>query len=292
MLEKIQFSDTVMGKITKDALMNWNGLSEQEAKDKVEELGSADKANNEVTYGSQISSIEGIAQILGLSKDEIEIMTSDINTKTAVSEELANKVKTKMEERGLNISIIDVLSVIHDNWVQGNGNKFEDPKRMGKLYQFVDLKLLDFEEAKADLLFLKPILEGSGITVDEIALQQEFLHEQKEFLEENGIKNKEDLQKRLGQGAEFYPALKGVTTTKGKTAEPELITDRLQDSLILEKMTDQVAEKAKVQEKESTVKMDQIEEIAESEKISKLNDTTKDIKESELGKDNKEQGRE
>lgn len=276
MAEEVNFENTVMGKITKDALINWNQLSEEEANKKVSEMGSAEKANAEVTYGSELSSISGIANILGLSKDEIETMTSDIYTREAVSQELANKVKTKMEERGMNSSIIDVLSVIHDGWVKDNGNKFEDPKRMKKLYQFVDLKLLNFGEAKADLLFLKPILEASGITVDEVALEQEFLKEQKEFLEEKGITNKSELQDYLKNGSKSYSALEGVTTTKGKTAEKELITDRLQDTQILEEMTNQVAEKVNINEK-AKIGVDQVQEVAEGLNRSNLENTEKDV---------------
>ncbi len=282
MADEVKFSETVMGKITQGALMNWNGLSAEEAAAKTEELGDAKTASDNVTYGSEMASIEGISQILGLSKEEIEIMTNDINTREAVSQELAEKVKTQLEERGLNASVIEILSVIHDNWVKSNGNKFEDPKRMGKLYQFVDLKLLDFKEAKLDLLFLKPILEANGIELDEVALQQEFLQEQREFLEANGIKDKVDLQEKLGQGASFYPPLEGVTTSKGKTAEPELITDRLQDSTIIESMTEQVAQRAQVPERtKETVSIEQIEEVAETLPISQVKGTIADIRTSE-----------
>ena len=282
MADEVKFSETVMGKITQGALMNWNGLSAEEAAAKTEELGDAKTASDNVTYGSEMASIEGISQILGLSKEEIEIMTNDINTREAVSQELAEKVKTQLEERGLNASVIEILSVIHDNWVKSNGNKFEDPKRMGKLYQFVDLKLLDFKEAKLDLLFLKSILEANGIELDEVALQQEFLQEQREFLEANGIKDKVDLQEKLGQGASFYPPLEGVTTSKGKTAEPELITDRLQDSTIIESMTEQVAQRAQVPERtKETVSIEQIEEVAETLPISQVKGTIADIRTSE-----------
>lgn len=285
------FENTIMGKITQDALMNWNGLSKEEAEQKASELGSAEKANAEVTYGSEINSINGIAQILGLSTDEIKTLTNDVNTREAVSQDLAAKVKSKMEERGLETSVIDVLSVIHDGWVQDNGNKFEDPKRMGKLYQFVDLKLLDYGEAKADLLFLQPILEASGIKLDEVALEQEFLKEQKEFLQEKGITNREDLKSNLKKGAEFYGALAGITTTKGKTAEPELITDRLQDTQVLETMTNQVAEKTqldKVQNK-STVSLDQIEEVATTLSSQELSRVESDFVKQQEKKQEKEQ---
>lgn len=286
------FENTIMGKITQDALMNWNGLSKEEAEQKTRELGSAEKANAEVTYGSEINSINGIAQILGLSSDEIKTLTNDVNTREAVSQDLAAKVKSKMEERGLEASVIDVLSVIHDGWVRDNGNKFEDPKRMGKLYQFVDLKLLDYNEAKADLLFLQPILEASGIKLDEVALEQEFLKEQKEFLQENGIKNREDLKSNLEKGAEFYEALEGITTTKGKTAEPELITDRLQDTQVLEEMTNQVAEKTQLDklQNKSTVSLDQVEEIAITLSLQELSKVESDfVKQKESQQEKKQE---
>ena len=35
-----------------------------------------------------------------------------------------------------------------------------------KDYQFVDLRLLSYEEVESDLIFLKPILEGCNIEMD------------------------------------------------------------------------------------------------------------------------------
>ena len=97
-------------------------------------------------------------------------------------------------------------------------------------------------------------------------------------MEEHGIRNKEDLKEKLGQGDKFYTSLKDVTTTKGKTTEPVLISERLQDSLILEQMTDQVAQKAQVPEKEVIVKMEDVAEVAESLTQTELVNITKDIR--------------
>ena len=64
-MEEIEFKNTVMGQITRDALMNWNQLSLEEAEEKVQEYGNAEVASNSVTYGSELSSVRGIAQAIG-----------------------------------------------------------------------------------------------------------------------------------------------------------------------------------------------------------------------------------
>lgn len=307
MAEDVRFSETILGNIVKDATINWDyeheTMEEKEAaaQEKLEAISNLPTVEDRVaearnTVGPSVDlSIKGIAEVAGLTDTEMKQLENDVNTRGTISDDLAQKVRTALGEQGKDKSIVEILSIIHDGWVTvskinsetgaveyTNGNKFEDPKRMGKLYQFVDLKLLDFGEAKLDLLFLRPILEANGIELDEVALQHEFLHEQKAFLEANGIKDTVDLKEKLGQGAAFYPPLEGVTTSKGKTAEPELITDRLQDSLIIEKMTEQVAQRAQVPERtKESVSIEQIEEVAETLPKSKVSETTKDIRNSE-----------
>ena len=153
----MELKDTVMGQITKDALINWNGLTEEEAREKVQEFGTAENARDNVTYGSEIAAIEGIAKVVELSEEEKEALTEAIYTQSAVPEEIAEKMRGKFSFN--KSAVISVLSDIHDNWVRDNGNKFDG--RM-KNYQFVDLRLMPFgnDGATADLLFVKPILEA------------------------------------------------------------------------------------------------------------------------------------
>ena len=94
-----------------------------------------------------------------------------------------------MEVRGLETSIVEILGTIHDNWIRDNGNKFDDPKRSKKLYQFVDLRAMTFNEdgALVDLKFLQPIMEGSRIEVDLEKLEEELLRGQKEYMEAHGM---------------------------------------------------------------------------------------------------------
>jgi hypothetical protein len=240
-MEEIEFKNTVMGQITRDALMNWNQLSLEEAEEKVQEYGNAEVASNNVTYGSELSSVRGIAQAIGLTEEQAKQLEIDINTKDKVSPELASEINKKIQSKGLEETIIEILGVIHDGWVKDNPNKFE---ARPKNYQFVTLKLLDFKEASLDLLFLQPILEACGISIDIEALQDKFLQEQDEYLKEQSIYSHDDLVKKLSMGEEFYPVLEGLETNKGvKGGEKTLITDLLKDKEIVEKMASQVEER-------------------------------------------------
>lgn len=240
----MEFKKTVMGGIARDALMNWNGLSREEAETKVEEFGTADVARDNVTYGSELNSIKGIAKAIGLDEKQVEQLTNDINTQSQVSTDLAKEIRARIESKGLEGTIIEILSVVHDGWVRDNANKFE---ARPKNYQFVDLRLLDFKEASLDLLFLQPILEACGIEINIKELKEKFLQVQEEFKKENGIVSERTLAEKISTGAEFYPVLEGLETNKGvKGGEKVLITDLLKDEEILHKMVSQVSDKANV----------------------------------------------
>lgn len=206
----MELKDTIMGQITKDALMNWNELTEEEAERKVQDLGTVENARDNVTYGSEIAAIEGIAKVVELSDEEKETLTEAIYTQDSVPEKIAEKMREKLS---VSKSVIGVLSYIHDNWVRDNGNKFDG--RM-KNYQFVDLRLMPFgnDGATADLLFVKPILEAAGIEINMDELEGSFEMEQRELLEVNGIDSMEKLTEKIAEGTGFYPALEGVQTNR------------------------------------------------------------------------------
>lgn len=311
MAEEVRFSDTILGNIVKDATINWDyehSTMEEKvaaAQAKVDTIGMLPTVAERVseaknTVGISVDdSIKGIAEVAGLSEDEKRQLTEDINTKGRISPELAQKVAKAFEMNGKESSIIKVLSIVHDGWVRdvkrdpetneivkyNNGRKFEDPGRMKKLYQFTPLQLLNFGEAKLDLLFLKPLLDNMGIEVDEQTLETVFLQEQQAFLDAHGIKDTKDLKAKLQEGAAFYPALEGI---KGATGD--LITDRLAaEDFSLDMMTEQVAKNARVPEKaKETVDLDQVQEVAETLTKSVADKTTLDIRTSETpGKDDK-----
>jgi len=287
-MAQVEFKDTVMGQITRDALMNWNGLSMEDAERQVQEYGGAEQASNNVTYGSEMNSIKGIAQAIGLTEEQTNQLIIDVNTQNKVSPELAAEISSKMQTKGLEQTIIEILDVVHDGWVKDNPNKFE---ARPKNYQFVTLKLLDFKEASLDLLFLQPILEACGLDINSMALKDEFLQEQEQYLQEQSIYSHDDLVEKLSSGAEFYPMLEGLETNKGvKGGEKTLITDLLKDPAIVEKMASQVEERVaypslSLEPKEAELQSLEAEEktISEAERLIKSLDKGKEKDSQQIG---------
>ena len=314
-----KFKDTIMGKMTKGAILNWGENdennnwfrpTEEQAEAMISEGGlkigkksfdysSSDKATNGKTYGSEIAAIKGLVDLIskseGLSQEEqtelMEQMKKEVYTKSRLSLELAARIRYAMEEKGIEASTIEVLGTIHDNWVKDNGNNFDAPKRAKKLYQFTDLRLMTYKDdgAIADLLFLQPILEGAGIELDvQGKLKEEFEKQQKEYMAEHGITDSKGLRNYLKNLGETYPTIEGVTTTKGQKDDKEngiivpryKITDELQNPEILERMTQQVSEKIGLNyEKEQSVPSAKVD--IDSTIMAKLDKASK-IKESEL----------
>lgn len=240
---------SILRKITKDALINWDYEHETEEEkervaeeklSKMENPKAGEPIENEVVYGSVESAIAGMKEILGLDGEIIARMRRDIVTAETMSPEVAQVIRNEISVD----KILDILTLIHNGWVRENGNKFE---ARPKNYQFTHLELLPFQEAVADLLFVEPILEATSVKVNREELKRRFLERQQEFLRSHKIYSRDDLQKALETGSKFYSPLEGVATNKGnKQGEAFLITDLLQDKEIAEKMALQIEEKAKL----------------------------------------------
>lgn len=265
-----KFKNTVMGKITIGAIKswgeedkegNWYRPTQEQAEEMVSEGGiyyGADAATNKKTYGSEKAAIKGIVKLIGdlegISEEEKLKLEEEIKeetyTKSKFSSKLTSRIRKAMEVKGIETSIVEVLSTIHDNWIKENGNKFDAPGREKKLYQFSDLRTMTYGDdgATADLLFLQPILEGAGIEVDvEGRLKDEFEKQQKEYLEKQGIKDSKGLRKYIRELEKNYPIITDVTTSKGKTINPPVkITNELKKPEILERMVEQIAGKLKI----------------------------------------------
>ena len=110
-----------------------------------------------------------------------------------------------------------------------------------KDYQFVDLRLLSYEEVKSDLIFVKPILEACGVDIEDKELERCFLNLQKQFLNENNIDSHEKLVNFLSKGGEAYYTLKGLETNKGiENGDYHSIEKMLKDREITEQMANQI----------------------------------------------------
>ena len=280
-----KFKNTIMGRITIGAIKSWgendeNGNwykpTQSQAEEMVSEGGvyyGAAVATSKKTYGSELAAINGIVNLIakteGISEEEQEKLKeqlkNEVYEKATLSEDLAVRIRKAMEVKGVEASVVEILSTIHDNWVKDNGNKFDAPKREKKLYQFGNLITMTYEDdgALADLLFLQPILEGAGIEVDvDGKLKAEFERQQREYMEKHGITDCKGLRAYVKNLEENYPVIKGVTTSKGKTINPPVrITDELKKTEVLERMVQQIAEKIKIKY-EREVDLSEIGDVA------------------------------
>lgn len=267
-----EFKDTIMGKMTIGAIKNWGENdkdgnwyrpTQEQAEAMVSEGGvypDAETATNNKTYGSELAAIDGLVELIakseGITPEETEAlkeqMKTEIYTQPTLSADLSARISGAMEVKGVEASILEVLATIHDNWVKSNGKKFDAPGREKKLYQFTDLRLMEYggDGATADLLFLQPILEGAGIEVDrDRKLKEEFESQKQEYLDKHGIKDLTSLRDYLMNSEENYPPLSGVMTTKGgKLTAAVSIIGELQNPEILDRMTSLVAAKNGIRE--------------------------------------------
>lgn len=225
--------DTIEIKIAKIAARNFG----QQEPQNLEEA-------KQITRGSEVSFIKGIISVLGLNSELEQQITEDIYTKDRISEEITEQIQSKIQKNGnANLKIIEMLSVVHDEWVRNNANDFLRVNKdengnnipINKEYQFVPLQMLSWKEVKSDLIFLKPILEAAGVKVDEKLIEQQFEIVQKEFLIDNGIDSIDRLKFKFKQGSNFYPTLAGLETKNGGNIDELLKKDE-----ILEVMSEQI----------------------------------------------------
>ena len=193
--------------IAKSALINWNGLTEEQATEKintesVEQLESQVYAMDSVKYA-----VIGIGKEIGLTEDEIaNFFTVVVNGPE--NSELFNLVTTKIsgisEQQKLNI-----LSVIHDGWVVSNSSEKTFNKKVDRqqLRQYAPIELIGWNEVKSDLLFLEPILASVGVTINEETLQNAYHERVANYMDTNHINNQSDLINLISQGKNYYSVL-------------------------------------------------------------------------------------
>lgn len=233
----MSIKNTIIGEIVKKAKIKWDNLNNEQVNDFVNGIESAEQANREITYGSEIKAIDSIAIIGDLTQEEIKTLLEDVYTKKEVSKELSEKISNKILDNKYE-KILEILTHIHNEWVKNNSNKFLNRQ---KDFQFVDLKLLPYEEVLSDLIFLQPILEGCGIDIDDEILKKEFYNKQIEYLKKEGILSHEALVGKLMEGSDFYFTLKDLTTNiDGKIVS---IDEKLKNREIAESMANQIEDK-------------------------------------------------
>ncbi|MBQ3309742.1 hypothetical protein IJG78_03660 [Candidatus Saccharibacteria bacterium] len=226
--EKLNADNNVYREIAKNALKNWNGLSDEEASEKVAGVSVEELENQVYAEDSIKAAIDGISNVLnkkgkisvkmgedGILRKTDEKIVAEWNEQEELLDsilsgdkqdasftELGNQIQHMLEARH-DIEddyfeedfVLDVLDNIHTDWIEHNSKKFFDEKRVDKQYQFMPLDLIGFKEAMADNIFLEPILEAAGVNIpDDITLEQAYNDKRNRFarnwkLEEAVIKD-------------------------------------------------------------------------------------------------------
>lgn len=193
--------------VAKSALMNWNGLTEEEATKKIQ-TESVDELEGQVYAMDSIKfAIVGIAKQINLSEEET-IKFFEAAVRGPENDEIFQVVSQKMqgftEEQKLG-----VLETIHDGWVVNNSSEKTFNKKMdrGQLRQYAPLELIGWNEVRSDLLFLSPVLSSVGVMVDESVLSKAYHETVANYLKEKSISSQNDLTELVRQGRQYYPIL-------------------------------------------------------------------------------------
>ena len=170
--------------VAREALIKWNGLSEEQA-DKIIEESSFEEVESQVYAQSSITSAAtSIGKSLGLNDEEISQFLDEVFGRSESTEmterlhhELGNKMLSTFRSSKHNYMpqlITDTMEDVHNNWVEDNPGLFFTKKAdRGQQYQYLPLELIGWNEAKSGLLFIKPIIYSIGGYADESEIKEE-----------------------------------------------------------------------------------------------------------------------
>ncbi len=215
---------------TEQAYIEWPPQkTPEEAREAVSTLTNEQLESERYATGSVESGLKGMMEYL----QEKGVDTSDINLdelhadvfgpeeptaevpQTGALKMLGEKIKSLESPEAL---VVGTLASIHDGWTRGAAKKFFDRE---KKHQHMPLELIGWKEASADLLFLKPILEGAGVDLTEDQIQFSYYERVADFQEKNGTSTQEGLISAIQQADAFYPALKDQTEIINFMKTPE-----------------------------------------------------------------------
>lgn len=213
--------------IAKSALINWNGLREEEAEKKIQTESIQELEGQVYAMGSVKYAVVGIARQLNLSEDEaINLFEAAVNgPENAEIFTVATEKSRGLTER----QKLGVLSTIHDGWVVDNSSEKAFNKKVSRkqLRQYAPLELIGWNEVKSDLLFLNPILIAIGVKVDEQSLENSYHSMVASYLEEKQINSLDDLTALVSQGRNYYPALSSNELDKRLIPMSETVSSQM-----------------------------------------------------------------
>ena len=175
------------------AMIAWNGKTKEEAEAIVQKLFDKYQGNAQAVYEELDKSVYAndsiLAALQGIAKYEKELKTD-----------------AKYDK------IIEILTNIHNKWVEGNTKKYDrgNPEKSQKnIFQHLPTELIGVDEVAKDLMFLAPFLKEMGIEVGEMqtGAYGAFIPNQEirdaynkatiAYLKSNNINSLEDLRKAL-----------------------------------------------------------------------------------------------
>ena len=238
LVQNLDKSNIPYYKVAKQALMNWNGLSEEEADKIISEQTFSQLEGQVYAKGSMDYAIESIAAQSSVRKLGKESELADFvynGGESAIIDDMKKDAEFMNDEnmhqwerndmrKKYNNMIMNTLFAVHDGWVQDNVKKFNARE---KKHQHMPSELIGWKEAKADLLFVRPIFETAGIEVNEEELEQVYNGRVKDFFLNRGIKTARNLSDSITQGEEFYPALKGYGEILTTINDPEYVDEKI-----------------------------------------------------------------
>lgn len=193
--------------IARAALMNWNGLSAEEANYKIQNE-TVEQLENQIGALPTIEyCVLAISELANLTDEEtISFHRAIVNgpENSEIFNIVSEKTKNFTDELKL-----DALSIIHDGWVINNSNEktFNKKVERQQLRQYTPLELIGWNEVKSDLLFLNPILNSIGVNTSEKELELSYYNRVIKYMDKNNINNQNDLLNLISKGKEYYSIL-------------------------------------------------------------------------------------
>ena len=181
---EISISEVPYRKVAKEAIMSWNGASEEEATAAIESQSYDELENQCWATGSMESGLKGILKSL--------------------------------QEQGIDVSDINSDDLHTD--VFGPAEATETATQTGALAALGE-KIKQTESPEA--LVVDTLSEGAGVEVSDDELQLSYYDRVSAFQQEHGTSTTEGLVAAIQQGESFYPALEGQTEITDFMATPE-----------------------------------------------------------------------
>lgn len=229
--------------VAKDALISWNGLSEEEATKKVQSSTNEQLESEVYAQGSINNAIDGILAYIGnhgwplnstqyaTAKNMVMNSPTDSHAMARFfSKYIGHFVEHEDENKNWKTEMaLSALTRIHDGWVKDNQKKF---MARDKKYQHMPIELIGWKEVKSDLLFLNPILQSMGIEIPEADLEKAYDNKVKDFFKHREITSIDELGAQISsEGAKFYKALEGQEDILEALQNPEFVSGTLLPSI-------------------------------------------------------------